>query len=170
MGDPHYFTTMPSPVGELTLVASDHGLRAILWPDDDGRVPLPEQLEEKPDLAVLVAARQQLAEYFSGDRTEFDLPLDVRGTEFQRAAWQALAEIPYGSTASYAEQAARIGRPTAVRAVGAANGRNPLSIVLPCHRVVGSNGSLTGFAAGIDSKRMLLQMEGALGDPVLPLG
>lgn len=169
MGDPHFFTTMPSPVGELTLVATGHGLRAVLWPEDDGRVPLPDAMHRDDDSDVLADARRQIQEYFEGDRTTFDLPLDLRGTEFQRAAWMALAEIPYGSTASYGEQAARIGRPTAVRAIGAANGRNPLSIVLPCHRVVGSDGSLTGFAGGIDSKRLLLQHEGALGDPVLPL-
>ena len=169
MGDPHYFATMPSPVGELTLVASGHGLRAILWPDDDDRVPLPEAMLEQQDRPVLTDAKRQLTEYFEGSRTEFDLPLDLRGTEFQKAAWQALADIPYGTTASYAEQASRIGRPTAVRAIGAANGRNPLSIVLPCHRVVGSNGSLTGFAGGLDSKRLLLQHEGALGEPTLPL-
>ena len=169
MGDPHYFATMPSPVGELTLVASDHGLRAILWPDDDDRVPLPEAMLEQQDRPMLTDAKRQLTEYFEGSRTEFDLPLDLRGTEFQKAAWQALADIPYGTTASYAEQASRIGRPTAVRAIGAANGRNPLSIVLPCHRVVGSNGSLTGFAGGLDSKQLLLQHEGALGEPTLPL-
>ena len=170
MGDPHYYATMPSPVGELTLVETDLGLRAILWPDDGDRVKLPDAMHEAPERPVLVAARTQLTEYFAGDRTGFDLPLDLRGTEFQRAAWKALAEIPYGSTASYAEQAERIGRPTAVPAIGAAHGRNPLSIVLPCHGVVGSNGSLTGFAGGLASKRLLLQLEGALGDPVLPLG
>lgn len=170
MGDPHFFTIMQSPVGALTLVATNRGLRAVLWPGDEGRVPLPDTMDEQPEHQVLVNATSQLREYFSGERHEFDLPLDLRGTEFQRAAWQALANIPYGTTASYGEQATRIGRPTAVRAVGAANGRNPLSIVLPCHRVVGSNGSLTGFAGGLDSKRLLLQHEGALGDPMLPLG
>ncbi|MDG2114622.1 MAG: methylated-DNA--[protein]-cysteine S-methyltransferase, partial [Actinomycetota bacterium] len=156
--------------GELTLVATDQGLRAVLWPGDEARVPLPDDMTEAADHVTLVAATNQLVEYFSGQRQEFDLPLDLRGTEFQRSAWRALADIPYGETASYGEQAARIGRPTAVRAVGAANGRNPISIVLPCHRVVGSNGSLTGFAGGLDSKRLLLQHEGALGDPMLPLG
>ena len=169
MGDPHFFTTMPSPVGELTLVASGHGLRAVLWPEDEDRVRLPDTMHRDDTNSVLRAAAAQIREYFEGDRTEFDLPLDVRGTEFQRAAWLALAEIPYGSTASYRDQATRIGRPTAVRAIGAANGRNPLSIVLPCHRVVGSDGSLTGFAGGLDSKRLLLQHEGALGEPTLPL-
>lgn len=169
MGDPHFFTTMPSPVGELTLVATIHGLRAVLWPDDEDRVKLPDAMHEDPTCDVLVDAKRQIGEYFAGQRTSFDLPLDLRGTEFQRAAWMALADIPFGTTASYGEQAARIGRPTAVRAVGAANGRNPVSIVLPCHRVVGSNGSLTGFAGGLNSKRLLLQHEGALGEPTLPL-
>ena len=107
MGDPHYFATMPSPVGELTLVASDHGLRAILWPDDDDRVPLPEAMLEQQDRPMLTDAKRQLTEYFEGSRTEFDLPLDLRGTEFQKAAWQALADIPYGTTASYAESRRR---------------------------------------------------------------
>ncbi|MEM8902903.1 MAG: methylated-DNA--[protein]-cysteine S-methyltransferase [Actinomycetota bacterium] len=151
--------SVPSPVGELRLVASDVGLRAVLWPDeDDDRVRFDDDLVEA-DHPVLDAAASQLAEYFDGDRTEFDLPLDPHGTEFQVAAWKALAEIPYGETATYSEQAERIGRPTAVRAVGAANGRNPLSIVLPCHRVVGADGSLTGFAGGLDAKRLLLDHE-----------
>ena len=151
--------SVPSPVGELRLVASDVGLRAVLWPgEDDDRVRFDDDLVAA-DHPILEAAATQLAEYFAGERTEFDLPLDPHGTEFQVAAWKALAEIPYGETATYGEQAERIGRPTAVRAVGAANGRNPLSIVLPCHRVVGADGSLTGFAGGLDAKRVLLDLE-----------
>jgi len=100
-----------------------------------------------------------LGEYFAGERHSFDLPLDLRGTEFQQDAWQALADIPFGETVSYSEQAQQIGRPKAVRAIGAANGRNPLSIVLPCHRVVGANGALTGFADGVETKRFLLEFE-----------
>lgn len=161
MGDPHCTTTMPSPIGELTLVASSSGLRAVLWPDDAGRVRLPASLLDNSDHPVLIACRGQLEEYFAGTRTTFDLPLDLRGTEFQRTAWTALAEIPYGSTISYREQATRIGRPRAVRAIGTANGRNPISIVLPCHRVVGTNGSLTGFAGGLDAKAWLLNHERA---------
>lgn len=162
MGDPHFSVTMPSPVGQLTLVATSHGLRAVLWPADEGRVALPDTIHEQPSHPVLVETRRQLEEYFAGSRREFDIPLDLRGTEFQRAAWQALAGIPYGTTATYSEQATRIGRPRAVRAVGAANGRNPVSIVLPCHRVVGRDGSLTGFAGGLESKRILLHLEGAI--------
>ena len=149
-----------APFGTLQLYASDHGLRAVVWPNEHGdRLALGDAVSVA-DHPVLDATVAQLDEYFAGTRTEFDLPLDPRGTDFQLAAWRALADIPYGETATYAEQAARIGRPTAVRAVGAANGRNPLSIVLPCHRVVGSDGSLTGFAAGLDAKRWLLNHEG----------
>jgi methylated-DNA-[protein]-cysteine S-methyltransferase len=149
-----------SPVGVLTLVASGVGLRAVLWPDDRvERVPLP-MLTRDPSLVLNETARQ-LDEWFAAKRTTFELPLDLRGTPFQVAAWHALADIPFGRTATYGEQAARLGRPTAVRAIGAANGRNPVSIVLPCHRVVGANGSLTGFAGGLETKRWLLDFEQA---------
>jgi methylated-DNA-[protein]-cysteine S-methyltransferase len=111
---------------------------------------------------VLEEACCQLDDYFAGRRTSFDLPLDLQGTPFQQDAWRALAEIPFGETRTYAQQAGRLGRPSASRAVGAANGRNPLSIVLPCHRVVGSDGSLTGFAGGLETKRWLLEHERAV--------
>ena len=160
INDRHYTTTFDSRVGELTLVATDQGLRAVKWPEERvGRLPLPEIMISKPDHPVLTTARIQLEEYFDGRRTSFDLPLDLRGTEFQKSAWLALASIPYGETTSYGVQAERIGRPRAVRAIGAANGRNPLSIVLPCHRVVGADGSLTGFAGGLETKRDLLAFE-----------
>jgi methylated-DNA-[protein]-cysteine S-methyltransferase len=153
-----YSTLFQSPVGQLTLVASDAGLRAILWPaEKPGRVKLPEI--SPGDHAVLQATTAQLTEYFAGTRQQFDLPLDLHGTPFQIKAWRSLADIPYGTTASYAEQADRLGAPKAVRAVGSANGRNPISIVLPCHRVVASNGSLAGFAGGLDAKRWLLEFE-----------
>ena len=155
-----YSSTYQSPLGPLELVASDEGLVAVLWPDDPpDRVRLGDDLLESPDHPVLAKAADQLDEYFEGKRKDFDLPLDLRGTEFQVAAWQSLAQIPYGETATYGEQAASLGRPKAVRAIGAANGRNPVSIILPCHRVVGANGSLTGFAAGLDAKRFLLDLE-----------
>ncbi len=158
--DQHYTTIFDCLVGELTLVATDLGLRAVKWPNERvGRLPLPEEMISKPDHPVLEATRIQLEEYFQGERTEFDLPLDLRGTEFQQLAWLALALIPYGQTVSYGEQAVRIGRPRAVRAIGAANGRNPISIILPCHRVVGANDDLTGFAGGIETKRELLAFE-----------
>lgn len=141
-----------TPVGPLGLVASERGLRRILWPGEPGA---------GGDPAVLAAAARQLREYFDGSRTAFELPLELDGTDFQRRAWLALAEIPYGETRSYGEQARRLGVPRAARAVGAANGANPLPIVLPCHRLVGADGSLTGFGGGLDVKRRLLEHEAA---------
>jgi len=155
-------TTIDTPIGTLTLVASAVGLRAVLWPDDDpARVRLGERSDGTAD-PTLAAATVQLAEYFRGDRLEFDLPLDPVGTDFQRAAWAALCQIAFGTTISYAEQAEAMGDRRKARAVGAANGRNPLSIIVPCHRVVGSTGSLTGFAGGVDTKAWLLAHERAV--------
>ena len=145
---------VPSPVGELTLVGSRRGLRYVLWA---GEAP-PEPCDTV-GCDVLDEAARQLRAYFAGDLQRFDLPLDLMGTDFQVAAWRALADIPYGTTRSYGEQARRLGRPRAVRAVGAANGRNPLPIVLPCHRVVGADGSLVGFGGGLAVKRLLLEHE-----------
>ncbi|MDH3755615.1 MAG: methylated-DNA--[protein]-cysteine S-methyltransferase, partial [Acidimicrobiia bacterium] len=162
--DQHYTTIIDSPLGPLTLVATDKGLRAVLWPDDEPtRVRLPDAAIETDatDHPVLRAATSQLDEYFAGTRSEFEVPLDLRGTEFQVANWTALAEIRFGTTSTYGEQAGRLGRPKAARAIGAATGKNPISIILPCHRVVGSDGSLTGFAGGLDAKRWLLAHEGA---------
>lgn len=155
-------TVVDSPLGALTVIVSDVGVRAIAWPDDDAsRVPAvdaagPAGSEPSP---IADEAARQLREYFAGDRTDFDLPLDPRGTDFQLAAWTALRTIPFGETVSYAEQADRLGDRGKARAVGAANGRNPISIVVPCHRVVGSSGELTGFAGGIEAKRFLLDHE-----------
>ena len=161
-------TTLASPVGTLTLVGEDAGLVAVLWPDDPPvRVPLSAQQEEAAH-PVLAAAVTQLDEYFAGRRTRFDLPLAPRGTAFQRAVWSALGDIPHGHTRSYADVARAIGRPAATRAVGAANGRNPLSIVLPCHRVIGSGGALTGFAGGLPAKRWLLAHEGVFNRGLFP--
>ena len=158
-------TTIDSPVGPLTIVASDRGVRAILWPDDDPRrVPVGDNARVSPDPAdhsVIATVVEQLAEYFAGERRDFDVPLDVVGTEFQRSAWDALRTIDYGSTVSYGQQADRMGDRRKARAVGAANGRNPVSIVVPCHRVVGADGSLTGFAGGVDTKAWLLEHERA---------
>lgn len=155
----HWFSTVTSPVGTLTLVASEAALVAILWENDaPGRVPLPI-LAERPDHPVLAETARQLADYFAGERRTFDLPLDFRGTLFQRRVWAALLDIPFGETRSYADVARAIGAPNASRAVGAANGRNPISIVAPCHRVVGANGALTGFAGGLEAKRYLLRHE-----------
>jgi methylated-DNA-[protein]-cysteine S-methyltransferase len=146
---------VPTPLGELTLVASLRGLREILWEAKSSPGTEPAHGHED----VLDAAARQLEAYFAGDLRRFELPLDLAGTEFQVAAWRALADIPYGTTISYGEQARRLGRPRAVRAVGAANGRNPLPIVLPCHRIVGADGSLVGFGGGLSLKRRLLEHE-----------
>jgi methylated-DNA-[protein]-cysteine S-methyltransferase len=159
--------TMASPVGELTLVASEQGLRAVLWAEERaGRVKLAERRDD-PAHAILAEAVRQLSQYFAGERRAFDLPLDPVGTEFQKAVWTGLNAIPYGETRSYAALATAIGRPGASRAVGAANGRNPLSIVTPCHRVIGANGTLTGFAGGLAVKRWLLAHE--CREPILAL-
>jgi methylated-DNA-[protein]-cysteine S-methyltransferase len=159
MSDQLTSTTIETPIGTLTLVASGAGLRAVLWPGDDpDRVRLGECSEDAAH-PVLAATAVQLEEYFRGERVEFDLPLDPVGTDFQLAAWEALRQIPFGTTISYGDQAARMGDRRKARAVGAANGRNPLSIVVPCHRVVGSTGSLTGFAGGVDTKAWLLAHE-----------
>jgi methylated-DNA-[protein]-cysteine S-methyltransferase len=155
----HYFKTIWSPVGELTLVADDRGLAAILWEDDrPGRVRL-GALAEKADHPVLLETERQLGEYFAGERRTFDVPLSFAGTDFQKRVWAALLAIPFGETRSYGEIAHQLGTPGASRAVGAANGRNPISIIAPCHRVVGSNGKLTGFAGGLDAKAFLLDLE-----------
>lgn len=152
--------TVPSPVGELTLLASARGLAAVLWENDDPRrVRLGPRAAAGEGHAVLDAAVAQLGQYFAGRRRVFDLPLDFHGTDFQRKVWQALLEIPFGETRSYGQLAAAIGVPTASRAVGAANGRNPISIVAPCHRVIGASGRLTGFAGGLEAKRLLLALE-----------
>ena len=146
-----------TPIGPVGLVASDTALRAVLF--DGGRV------RAEGGSPVLEEAARQLDAYFAGDLVSFDLPLELHGTEFQRRCWLALASIPYGQTVSYGEQARRLGLgPDAARAVGAANGRNPLPIVLPCHRVIGADGSLTGFGGGLPTKRSLLAMEARIAD------
>jgi len=156
----HTFKTIDSPVGKLKLVATGTKLTAILWENDKpGRVRL-GPMQESPQDPILLEAARQLQEYFAGARTRFDLELEFAGTEFQKTVWQALLEIPFGQIRSYAQIAAQIGRPKAVRAVGAANGRNPLSIVAPCHRVVGTSGELTGYAGGLRAKELLLALEG----------
>ncbi|HEY0518997.1 MAG TPA: methylated-DNA--[protein]-cysteine S-methyltransferase [Ilumatobacteraceae bacterium] len=153
--------TMRSPVGELRLIAGDRGLRAILWGAEDvARVASIDEADlVESSTPVLDAAVRQLDEYFAGTRREFDLPLDPLGTPFQQSAWTVLRSIPYGRTISYGQQAMQLGDPNKARAVGAANGKNPLSIVVPCHRVIGSGGHLTGFAAGLDVKSWLLDHE-----------
>jgi methylated-DNA-[protein]-cysteine S-methyltransferase len=157
-----YFSkTIGSPVGALTLIASERGLAAILWENDDpARVRL-GHATVAADHPLLVEAEAQLNEYFAGRRKAFDLPLAFEGTTFQKQVWTALLAIPFGETRSYSEIARAIDRPSSSRAVGAANGRNPISIVAPCHRVIGSNGALTGFAGGLEVKARLLALEGA---------
>jgi methylated-DNA-[protein]-cysteine S-methyltransferase len=154
------FKIMDSPVGKLTLVASDKKLAAILWEEErPNRVKLGELVEDNSNPTVCEAERQ-LVEYFSGKRKQFNLELDFDGTNFQKKVWQALLTIPFGETRSYGEIAKQIGNEKAVRAVGAANGRNPISIIAPCHRVIGSSGELTGFAGGLAAKQTLLAIEG----------
>ena len=163
-------STLPSPVGKLTVVVSDKGVRAVLWETERaGRVDVGETVAASS--ALIDETRRQLSEYFDGKRTVFTLPLDPVGTEFQQRAWQALREIPYGETVSYGTQARRLGDVGLARAVGAANGRNPISIIVPCHRVIGASGSLTGFAAGLEAKRFLLDLECRIAhpDPQAPL-
>ncbi len=159
------YKTMRSPVGQLTLVGSDRGLAAVLWEHDDpSRVRLGD-LKEDTAHPVLVRAQQQLEQYFAGKRRKFTVKLDPAGTDFQTKVWNALRTIPFGETRSYGQIADQIGSHKAVRAVGAANGANPLSIIVPCHRVIGADGRLTGFAGGLEVKARLLALEGqsALG-------
>ncbi len=146
----------PSPIGELLLVAGDEGLVSVEFPPASPPDAVPR------DETRLAPVLRQLAEYFSGTRKQFDIPLAPRGTAFQLEAWRALQRIPYGETRSYADIARSIGRPTATRAVGAANGANPIPIIIPCHRVIGTSGSLTGFGGGIAVKRRLLDLEAGL--------
>ncbi|MEO8024270.1 methylated-DNA--[protein]-cysteine S-methyltransferase [Polaromonas sp.] len=170
-------TTFQSPLGKMIIAATDKGL-AGLW--FEGQRHLPQELlapalvasrtavwPSDPDHPVLQEVSRQLTEYFAGQRTQFDVPLDLAyGTAFQQSVWQALLKIPQGGTASYSEVSRRIGNPTAVRAVGAAVGRNPVSIIVPCHRVMGAGGALTGYAGGLDRKAALLTLEGVLqGSP-----
>ncbi len=159
----YHRTTMDSPIGTLTIVANDRAVVAIDWHGERAHEALLGEAEivdvAAADHAPLSAAVEQLGEYFAGERTEFDLPLDAAGTTFQHQAWAALVRIPYGQTVSYGEQAVMLGDKNKARAVGAANGKNPIPIVVPCHRVVGSNGQLTGFAGGLDAKAWLLRHE-----------
>lgn len=167
---------LDSPIGALTLVARGEVL-SCLWMTDHQHLPDPEQFGRPVGVRhrgdILARAADQLGEYFAGERTEFELELDsAEGTAFQRRVWAALREIPYGETISYGELARRIGRPTAVRAVGRANGRNPISIVVPCHRVIGAGGKLTGYGGGLERKQMLLALEREHADrqQALPVG
>jgi methylated-DNA-[protein]-cysteine S-methyltransferase len=153
------YKVVASPIGKLKLVASDQWLVAILWENDSpNRVRLSELVasERHP---VLFETERQLGEYFSGKRAAFSVALDMRGTRFQKDVWESLLRIPFGQTRSYGQLAKQLGNPKASRAVGAANGRNPISIIVPCHRVIGSSGKLTGFAGGLPAKAHLLELE-----------
>ncbi|UUS61379.1 MULTISPECIES: methylated-DNA--[protein]-cysteine S-methyltransferase [unclassified Acinetobacter] len=150
---------LDSPVGQLKLVAHETALVAVLWENENpNRVRLAALVEDRQH-PILLKTAQQLNEYFAGKRQQFDLPLDFEGTAFQQQVWQALLTIPFGETRSYKQIAEQIGNVKAVRAVGAANGKNPISIIAPCHRVVGANGKLVGFAGGLENKEILLKIE-----------
>ncbi|MBY6186470.1 methylated-DNA--[protein]-cysteine S-methyltransferase [Marinobacter hydrocarbonoclasticus] len=148
----HYLSRMATPVGQLEIVADERAIIAVQFIDEDAPATAPES-------PLTQEAKAQLEAYFCGQRQQFDLPLAPKGTPFRQAAWQALCAIPYGETRSYGEQAVVMGNPKAVRAVGAANGANPIAIVIPCHRVIGKNGTLTGYAGGLDRKAWLLALE-----------
>ena len=153
-------TTVKAPFGTLTVVASDAGVRFCMFDNESHPKSMAGmKIVEDPGHPVVAQAVQQLNEYFSGTRQHFSVKVDLHGTDFQVAAWKALAQVPYGQTWSYAQQAASIGRPTATRAIGAANGRNPVAVILPCHRIIGANGALTGFGGGISTKQWLLEHE-----------
>jgi methylated-DNA-[protein]-cysteine S-methyltransferase len=157
-----YQTFYDSPVGRLVLIASDRGLRALLWQNEKHHQIRLQKTIKDHSHAILLQTGRQLDEYFSGQRKKFDVALDPQGTPFQLRVWETLRKIPFGKTLSYGEQAHLIGQPTAARAVGTANGKNPISIIVPCHRVIGKNGHLTGFGGGLVAKKKLLEIEGAL--------
>ena len=155
------YKVIRSPIGNLKLVASSVGLVAVLWENDTPkRVRLPD-LKEDPQHPMLLQAERELKEYFAGQRNDFAVPLDMRGTQFQKQVWEALLAIPFGETRTYGQLARQLGNPNATRAVGAANGRNPIAVLVPCHRVIGSSGKLTGFAGGLEAKAHLLSLESA---------
>jgi len=158
-----FYKVLPSPVGCLTLVASDQGLAAILWENDDPKRVRLDSLQLNETHPILLETERQLNAYFMGKLKRFSVALDFAGTDFQKKVWAALLTIPFGETRTYAQIAEQIGNPKAVRAVGAANGRNPISIIAPCHRVIGTNGKLTGFAGGLETKSFLLGIESQNG-------
>jgi methylated-DNA-[protein]-cysteine S-methyltransferase len=160
-------TVVDTPIGPLTLVAGPSALREVRFPN--GRPPGPGDGPRDPDHPVLLAAARQLDEYFAGSRLSFDVALDPQGSAFQLDAWRGLLTIPYGETVSYGEQARRLGHDGKARAIGAANGSNPLPVIVPCHRVIGSDGSLTGFGGGLETKAWLLHHERQVLGLELPL-
>lgn len=155
----YFYKIIESPVGELKLIGSNLGITAVLWGRHDSKRVYRADCSEDRNNTMLLEAEQQLHQYFKGRLNQFNLTLDFVGTEFQKKVWNALKTIPFGETRSYKDIAQQIGHPKAVRAVGAANGKNPISIIVPCHRVIGANGALTGFAGGLDIKAYLLHLE-----------
>jgi methylated-DNA-[protein]-cysteine S-methyltransferase len=156
---PLFYKEMPTPVGKLKLVASASALVAVLWENERPNRVKHDTAKLDRRHPILLEAERQLGEYFAGARNRFELPLELRGSEFQNKVWRALTEIPFGRTISYSDLAKTVGSPKASRAVGAANGKNPLSIVIPCHRVIGTDGTLAGFAGGLETKAKLLSLE-----------
>ncbi|RSL34331.1 methylated-DNA--[protein]-cysteine S-methyltransferase [Salibacterium salarium] len=165
-----FYSQMNTSIGPITIAASNKGVCALYFGESEeiinGMKPWIQKYKIgdafQEDTNILEVAKKQLHEYFDGDRTEFDMPLDLYGTSFQRSTWKALQQIPYGETRSYKQIAEEIGSPRAVRAIGSANNKNPISIIVPCHRVIGSNGTMVGYGSGIDKKEYLLRLEGAL--------
>jgi methylated-DNA-[protein]-cysteine S-methyltransferase len=155
-----YFTEFPSPIGTLRICGTDSALTGVFMESE--RHDSAQPRDAVRDASPLRAAQSQIEEYFADERREFSVAIEAAGTEFQQRVWRALCAIPYGTTISYGELARRIGKPRAVRAVGLANGRNPISIIVPCHRVIGANGSLTGYGGGLERKRFLLALEGGV--------
>jgi methylated-DNA-[protein]-cysteine S-methyltransferase len=151
------YTTMESPIGELLLLGDGDVLHGLYM--QAGRKPIRVQTAWARDDSAFADVRRQLSEYFAGERSDFDVAMHLEGSAFQRTVWHALTEIPYGETISYGELARRIGRPDLARAVGTANGQNPIAVIVPCHRVIGSNGKLVGYGGGLDNKRRLLELE-----------
>ncbi len=157
----YVYKIMKSPVGVLKLVGSEDGLAAILWQNEKPNRVMLNIVGENKKLPILVETEKQLKEYFAKKRTKFDLKLDFNGTDFQKKVWKVLLNIPFGKTVSYADVAKKVGSPNAIRAVGSANGKNPICIVAACHRVIGSTGKLAGYAGGLENKATLLTLEGA---------
>ena len=151
------YTSFDSPIGELLLLGNDHALVGLHMTEGRRRVRVGPGWERYDE--TFAAVRAQLTEYFAGERIRFDVPLEMEGTPFQRGVWRALEDIPYGEAISYGELARRVGQPSAARAVGLANGRNPIAVIVPCHRVIGADGTLTGYGGGMERKRILLDLE-----------
>lgn len=154
-----YFTFFRSPIGEIMLTSNGSALTGLYNENAKHSPEVSKEWEERDELSIFKTAKTQLREYFNGERQSFDLQLETGGTQFQKEVWEQLLKIPFGETLTYRDIAHRIGRPKAVRAVGAANGKNPISIMIPCHRVIGMNGNLTGYAGGLNRKNFLLELE-----------